>query len=104
MNYYVRFGDIPEDEESTVWFNDEMVRKEKGVSVYHAIVDECGNVSVALTFPVTKTTLYTFQYLIEYDKRPCYLVTGDCVGRGEDNEPLLKNVKIIREIEFRKKN
>lgn len=104
MNYYIRFGDIPEDEKSTIWFQYDAIGKEIGVSVYPAIVDEQENVSVALTFPVTETTLSTFLQLIEYDNRPCYLVTGDYVGRGKDNEPLLKNVKIVRKIEFRRKN
>ena len=29
---------------------------------------------------------------------PIYVVTGDKVGKGRDNEPLLRNVKIIDEL------
>ena len=57
-----------------------------------------------LTLPTTKTTLYTQQHLLEYDNRHCYLVTGDCVGHGTDGEPLIVNVKIVKEIkEYRNK-
>jgi len=29
-----------------------------------------------------------------------YVVTGDEIGKGSDNEPLLKNVKIIEKLPF----
>lgn len=98
MKYYVRFGDIPDNEESDIWAGDEIIGKEKGVSVYPAYIDENYNIILGITFPITRTTLYTLQQIIEYDTRPCYLVTGDVVGNGSDNEPLLKNVKLMKEI------
>lgn len=33
---YYRFGDIPEDGYSSIWRIDELIGKEKGVSVYEA--------------------------------------------------------------------
>lgn len=105
-NFFIRFGDIPEDEASSVWNGEELVGKEKGVSVYPAILDEKGEATgIGLWFPINRTTLYTFQHLLEYDTRPCYLVEGDELpDRGVDGEPLIVNVKIIREIkEYRKK-
>lgn len=101
---YIRFGDIPKNEESCVYNGDELIGKENGVSVYPAIIDENGSIIFGLHLPVTRTTLYTMQYLIEYDNRPCYLVEGDLVGTGTDGEPLIKNVRIVREItDYRRK-
>jgi hypothetical protein len=101
---YIRFGKIPDNEESGIYHGEEQTGKQEGVSVYPAIIDEKGNVAVGLSLPITATTLHTQQHLLEYDNRPCYLVTGDCVGVGVDGEPLLKNVKIVEEIkDYRKK-
>ena len=67
---YYRFGDIPEDGYSSIWRIDELIGKEKGVSVYEAYY---------------------------YGSR--YLVTGDLLDeRGSDGEPLIKNVKIIKKL------
>lgn len=104
QKYYIRFGDIPENETSKIYRGEECVGEEDGVSVYPAIIDDDGRIALGLSLPITRTTLYTQQHLLEYDNRPCYLVTGDCVGRGSDSEPLLKNVKIVQQItDFRKK-
>ena len=106
MKYFIRFGDIPEGEKSSVWRGDEFLEQEKGVSVYPALYDESKDtLAVGLLLPVTRTTLYTLQHLIEYDDRPCYLVTGqELEERGADGEPLLVNVRILKEIkDFRKK-
>ncbi len=94
---YVRFGDIPDNEQSKIYNGENEIDIENGVSVYSAFIDG-DNVILGLTLPITKTTLYTQQHLLEYDARPCYLVTGDYVGKGTDGEPLIKNISIIKEI------
>jgi len=96
---YIRFGDIPEDECSSIYWRGEFVGKENGVSVYDAKIDDWGNLSVCLPLPINRNTLDTFRSLVEYDDRPCYLVTGDYVGKGTDNEPLIKNITVIEKIE-----
>ena len=101
---YIRFGDIPEDECSIKWDRENhRCKTEKGVSVYNCTIYPDGSVGVVIDLPITAYTLHTFQSLVEYDDRPCYLVEGDCVGRGSDNEPLIKNVRIVKQIEYRKK-
>lgn len=101
--YYIRFGDIPENEESKIYCGEQEVGTEKGVSVYPAFKAN-GNWVIGLTLPITKTSLYTQQHLLEYDSKPCYLVTGNCVGKGSDGEPLIKNVKVVSEIkDYRRK-
>ena len=96
--FYIRFGDIPSNEKSKIYNGEEEVGVEGGVSVYPAFVDNKGNVTIGLALPITKTTLYTQQHLLEYDNRPCYLVTGDYVGIDLDGQSLIKNVSIIKEI------
>lgn len=95
---YIRFGDIPKNEKSKVYNGEIEIGTEKGVSVYPAFEDSEGNIVLGLSLPITKTSLYTQQHLLEYDNRACYLVSGDYVGKGTDGEPLLRNIKIIREI------
>ena len=95
---YLRFGDIPSDEKSRVWKGGELSGEENGVSVYDVVIGEDGKISVGFPLPATKSTLDTFIGFIKYQNRPMFLVDGDFVGRGSDNEPLIKNVKIIKEI------
>lgn len=95
---YIRFGDIPPNEKSKIYRGEEEIGTENGVSVYPAFEDADGNIVVGLNLPISKTSLHTQQYLIEYDNRPCYLVSGDYLGKGTDGEPLIKNVRIIKEI------
>lgn len=103
MNYYIRFGDIPRNEHSGVYRGEVKIGEEIGVSVYSAIIDEEENISLGIPLPINKDTLDTFVHLMEYENRPCYLVTGRLVGKGSDGEPLIRNVRIIRKIKYRSK-
>lgn len=105
-DFYIRFGDIPKDEQSSIWRGEFEVGKENGVSVYPCVVNDDGTFSIGITLPITRTSLDTFRHLIEFDNRKAYLVIGKFVGRGKDNEPLLKDIKVVREItsQIRKKS
>ena len=94
---YIRFGDIPTNGKSKVYNGEIEIGIEEGISVYPAF-ESNGYIAVGLSLPITQTTLHTQQHLLEYESRPCYLVTGDYVGKGTDGEPLIKNVRIIKEI------
>ena len=37
--------------------------------------------------------------MLEYDNRPCYIVSGDYVGKGTDGEPLIRNISIIKRLD-----
>lgn len=100
---YLRLGEIPEDEQSYIHFRGEPVGKENGVSVYHAKVEDDGTVNICLPLPINEQILDTFIDLIKYENRKCYLVNGDLVGKGSDNEPLIKNVEIVKEVVYRDK-
>ena len=95
---YVRFGDIPSNEKSKIYRGEEEIGEENGVSVYPAF-ELNGNIVLGLTLPITRTTLYTQQHLLEYDNRPCYLVSGDYIGSGTDGEPLIRNISIIKRLD-----
>lgn len=102
---YIRFGEIPEDERSIIYQNGEIiVGKEKGVSVWKAI-----EVSGYYYYPLLpenvneNTIIDYFDYLIDGNKN-VYLVTGnELETHGSDGEPLLRNVKIIKDITDRYK-
>ena len=95
---YIRFGEIPTDEKSKIYQGEIEVGTEKGVSVYPAFKTSEGDIVLGLSLPITKTTLYTQQHLLEYDDRPCYLVKGDYVGKDTDGQPLINNVNIVEKI------
>ena len=96
---YIRFGEIPTDEKSKIFRGEIEVGTENGVSVYPAFKTNEGDIVLGLNLPITKTTLYTQQHLIEYDDRPCYLVKGDYVGKDTDGQPLINNISIIEKID-----
>lgn len=96
---YIRFGEIPTDEKSKIYRGEIEVGTENGVSVYPAFKTDEGDIVLGLSLPITKTTLYTQQHLIEYDNRPCYLVNGDYIGKDTDGQPLINNVSIIKKID-----
>lgn len=98
MNYYYRYGDIPTDEQSRIWNGEGYVGKENGVSVYEAHLNEEGEYVPVIPTPLTLDGLDDFYYHLRYYRGKKYIVTGDKIGKGSDNEPLLKNVKIIKEL------
>lgn len=101
--YYIRFGEIPKDEISHVWFRGIHVGQEIGVSVYHGIEID-GIWHVVFPNPSNPNTIDDLQSYVggEGPGRPAscaaYVVTGDQVGVGCDGEPLIKNIKIVKEI------
>ena len=99
---FYRFGDIPEDECSSIWNNnDEVIGKEKGVSVYEAHKNINGTYSPVIPFPTNEKAFNDFIYHIEYFTGNKYLVTGDLLEEtGTDGEPLIKNVKILKELQL----
>lgn len=106
-DYYIRFGQIPSNERSGIYKGEEKIGEEIGVSVYDCVQIN-GEWRIVLPMLLKKEVgfdLYNFIQGHEYDKEeystehlPMYLVTGDLVGYGSTNEPLIKNVKIIKEL------
>jgi hypothetical protein len=97
--YYIRFGKWPENERSRNGINGEL---EEGVSVYHVNFD-LDEGRWAIESSVDEATITGTMSSLFYDKpyRPIYLVQGDEheYAMGSDGEPLLRNVRLIRELD-----
>ena len=108
MSYYIRIGEIPENERSGIYRSGEKIGEEEGVSVYNAVVGVNGDKqhwNIVLPYPLTEVVLndlqifHTMLNCDAYETPLIYLVEGDVVGYGSSNEPLLRNVKIVQQIE-----
>ena len=96
---YVRFGEIPKDEESQIYSDNIIIGNEEGVSVYEAIErKKRGRKEIQIIYPdLTYNSCVTMSGCIQ---REAWEVIGDKVGYGSDGEPLLQNVKVIRRLGF----
>lgn len=107
VKQYIRFGDIPTDQLSTIHYRGFEVGKEPGVSVYDCICNDKGEYQIVLPTPCSEGTITSLQGLMFYSKdKNIYLVTGDFVGYGTDGEPCITNVQVLEDIteKFRKDN
>ena len=102
--FYIRFGEIPKTEKSKVYRNgDNAIGEEPGVSVYDAVFYD-GEWKIIYPNPSTEHTAQDINDFVldiarnNSFKRQAYLVSGDKVGIGQDGEPLIVNVKIIKNI------
>lgn len=96
---FYRFGEIPINEKSGIWKGEERVGEELGVSVYEAHKNINGLYSPVFPMPANMSALDTFLHFIRYYSGKKYLVTGDVLSFvGTDGEPLIKNIKIIKEL------
>lgn len=96
---FYRFGELPTDEKSSIWNGEEMVGKEKGVSVYEAHKNVNGTYSPVVPNPISEKTLNDFIYYLKYYEGKRYIISGDLLSEvGTDSEPLLTNVEIIKEL------
>ena len=97
-HYYIRFGKWKPNEQSLNHLTNEL---EKGVSCYNTRFDTDTRKWSLETDVDPDTITGTMEGLIsdyvEKNKK-MYLVTGDHIGNGSDDEPLLKNLKIIKEL------
>lgn len=112
--FYIRIGDIPSNEKSKIHKGDSVIGEEDGVSVYNCI--KLNNTyHIVMPLPLKEGQGITYENLIqeitqcryEIEKpRNVYLVSGMEIGKGHDNEPLIKNVKILKDLtgQFNTKN
>lgn len=95
LEYYVRFGEIPKDEKSGIydWKEQRIVRSENGISVYDCC--KIGNeYRIVLPTQCKESTLDTLYGLL-VDEKNIYILSGNKVGIGSDNEPLIRNCNIL---------
>lgn len=95
---YVRFGDLPPNGRSSIFDGDNgKIAEEAGVSVYEAVLTS-GDYRILVPSPAYYSTFTTMLWL--HEDRPLYLVEGERIGTGCDGEPLLKDPKIVKKIDF----
>lgn len=95
---YIRFGDIPEQEQSTIHYRNYYCGHEKGVSVFDCVIKN-GQPHLVMPYPWSDAMVDDLTGFYPYNRTTnVYLVTGTEIGRGTDNEPLITNVKIIQDI------
>ena len=95
---YIRFGEIPTNGKSKVYRGDAIIREEAGVSVWRAIEANGRYYPVLPDEPNKNTIADYFEYVMNCNCN-VYLVTGNelCI-EGADREPLLEDVKILKDI------
>ena len=95
--YYIRFGEIPENERSNVYHADQLIKQENGVSVWDSAI---ANDIYYPILPVNPNEYAVQDYVsFLWGNKSVYLVTGDELDEvGFCSEPLLVNVEIIREL------
>lgn len=111
MNFYIRIGDLPPNGKSKIyqWNNKEhksrdVVGEEAGVSAYNLEVTKKGKWLINFPENYTSTTNDTIEELFraaKNDEKSIYILTGKEVGVGQDNEPLLSDVKILEKISYK---
>jgi hypothetical protein len=100
---YIRFGEIPVDEISGIYAGDRgRVGSEVGVCCYDCI-EKDGYYFIVMPMLKTASLNYDFESFVEdleLGDTKAYLIDGDLVGKATFQEPCLKNVKIINELEL----
>lgn len=97
--YYYRFGELPRDGKSAIWQGDKCVGYEEGVSVYEVHLNNNGEYVPVVPCPLTEKGLNDYVYHLNYFRGRKYIVSGDILKKvGSNGEPILKNVKIIKEL------
>lgn len=98
---YLRVGDWHPSETSRIYSNggDVLLGTENGVSVYPVIYK-----NNKFTFLVDNESLSADLHMLfmsidgDWNNKPAYILDGDVIGYGMDNEPLLKNITIIKDV------
>lgn len=94
---YIRFGEIPKNEQSAIYHHGEFRGYLNGTSVYNAAyLDK--KWMVVLPLKITIDTIPTYECLRVYQKRKVYLITGKEIGIGNDGEPLVYNIHILKDL------
>lgn len=99
-DFFIRFKNIPENEISSVYDGDcGKIRDELGVSCYQFIQQgENYNIIVSSISLGFINDLYWFLDSFIDGKIPAYLIEAEQVGLGSYGEPVVRNIKIIREL------
>lgn len=99
---FIRFKDIPLNEKSGVYDGDlGKIREEEGVSCFDCI--KINNIYKIIIPSLDTGPLFDLIIFIENyidGKIPAYLIEAIKVGLGTYGEPVVKNIKIIKKLNF----
>lgn len=98
---YLRFGEIPLNEKSKIHHRGDIIGEEIGVSCYDIFYNEKMNIYQIILPPLfTNSCIDTLLSFIQINNKKIFIISGDEIGRGRDNEPLIINTIIIKEIDM----
>ena len=100
--FFIRFKNIPENEISGVYDGDcGKIREELGVSCYQ-FIQQGENYNIVLSSISTGFLHDLCWFLDDFQdgKIPAYLIEAEQVGIGSYGEPVVKNIKIIKQLEY----
>jgi hypothetical protein len=116
---YIRFGAVPRGQHSTNWYLTEADPyygfkskpkrpvKEIGVSCYYAHRQDGGFIPYAVWAfgePNTSVGMDWYCYGQASEHENALLLEGDEVGKGQDGEPLIRNVKVVAKLTWHPKS
>lgn len=100
-DYFIRFGNIPHNERSGIYLDGDLVGYEDGVSVYDATVLFKKWIIIP-AHPLSLDNIESLGALIlqaqSDEDFPVLLVTGKMIGKGTDGEPVIVDIKVIRDV------
>lgn len=102
---YIRFKPLPISGRSSIYSHGNKIGEEIGISAFDAVnINDTWH--IVMPMPITQNMLDDIYSLLNYSNEGIYLVEGEQIGTGTDNEPLIKDVVVLSEITnmFYKKN
>ena len=99
---FIRFGLVPKNERSKIFKRGKPIGFEKGVSVYDCAKIR-GKYLICLPYNCKECTVDSIHGCLlnhNISGQKVFLVDGRIMGYVSDNDPLIKNVKILKEIEL----
>ena len=102
---YIRFKPLPISGRPSIYSHGNKIGEEIGISAFDAVnINDTWH--IVMPMPITQNMLDDIYGLLNYSNEGIYLVEGEQIGTGTDNEPLIKDVVVLSEITdmFYKKN
>lgn len=96
-NTFVRFGELPNQDFSYSGIDGGATR---GISCFQAARNKSRYFLSIGAIGSAPNTLISLVSSYHQGERKIYELTGDLVGVGDDGEPLLKNAKILRQLQI----
>ena len=94
---YIRFKTLPILGRSQIYSHGNKIGEEIGISVFDA-VNINNTKHIVMPMPITQNMLDDIYGLLKYSNEGIYLIEGEQIGTGTDNEPIIKDVVVLSEM------